>query len=232
MKLTTLSAMQLKGEDARKFLQGQLTCDIDQLSIDQPLRGAHCNREGRVVALYDILATLDAVILITPAVLMAQAIKTLKHYALFSKVVWEDLQNSHEVFADAQGQLSLEPKGKLILDTGDETEFYYQRMMRKWAVLTEATVGKFLPQELELDQQNALSYTKGCYLGQEVVARVHYRGKLKRALQLIESAQPLHALQELKINDAIIGEVVASVNYQDRCYALALINNKCEVRKF
>ncbi len=73
------------------------------------------------------------------------------------------------------------------------------------------TLGRFLPQELGLDQTDALSYSKGCYIGQEVVARVHYLGKLKRELvktPFVEIARPGDCIQhpewgEVEVVDCI-----------------------------
>lgn len=220
--LKSLAATALKGPDTRKFLQGQLTCDINELSPTQPLKGAHCNREGRVVALYDILEQEDTIILITQRKLMNEAIKTLKHYGMFSKITWEDLSNSHEILLE-QGRLHIKPKDEVTDLTSDETEFYYQKILNKQAFLTPETIGKFLPQELALSG-SALSFTKGCYLGQEVVARLHYLGKLKHTLRMLESDHGLKPLAELLAQDQVVGEVVVSIMYQQRCYGLGLVN--------
>ncbi|PCI36417.1 MAG: hypothetical protein COB50_04760 [Thiotrichales bacterium] len=53
------------------------------------------------------------------------------------------------------------------------------------AFLTKDSIGKFLPQEINLEQQQGLSFNKGCFLGQEVIARVHHLGKLKQELRQI-----------------------------------------------
>ena len=53
-----------------------------------------------------------------------------------------------------------------------------------YALVTKATSGKFLPQMLNITEFDAVSFTKGCYLGQEVVARAQHRGQVKRCLRL------------------------------------------------
>jgi hypothetical protein len=55
-------------------------------------------------------------------------------------------------------------------------------------MITEATVGEFVAQMLNLDLLEAISFTKGCYTGQEVIARAHYRGRVKRRLQRFDSS--------------------------------------------
>ena len=220
--LKSLAAFQLKGADVRKFLQGQLTCDINQLTCDHPLRGAHCNREGRVLALYDLLDIQESIVLITQRVLLNDAISALKHYAMFSKITWEDLSGSHDIYVDDAARLSLAPKDAMVANN-DEDQYYYQKILHKEVFLTKATVGKFLPQELALSG-DALSFTKGCYLGQEVIARLHYLGKLKRTLQVIKSTQALKPLDELLVQEQIVGEVVVGLKYQECYYALALMS--------
>lgn len=49
---------------------------------------------------------------------------------------------------------------------------------------------KYTPQEIHLDRHGYISFTKGCYTGQEIVARMHYRGKMKKLLFLLEAASP------------------------------------------
>jgi hypothetical protein len=67
---------------------------------------------------------------------------------------------------------------------------------------TPDDVEKFTPQELQLDRHGYISFSKGCYTGQEIVARMHYRGKAKKQLMLLSSAQPVDLPGEsLEIHD-------------------------------
>lgn len=169
-----LSGILVEGIDARKFLQGQLTCDLQLLKLDHPLRGAHCNQKGRVEALYDIFLKEDNILLITPAEVIDHALEKLAFYARFSKV--------------KLSKISIDDKIKV-------------QMPR----LYPQTTGKYLPQELGLDRTEALSLTKGCYLGQEIVARLHHLGKLKREMVSVPfdfKAQPGEIL-----NHPTLGEI-------------------------
>jgi len=158
-------AILVSGSDALKFLQGQLTCDMALLKVDHPLRGSHCNQKGRVEAIYDIFLSDVGIFLATPDSVIVHALEKLKFYARFSKV---DLH---------------------ILDL--PTSIEYKQVMPR---LYPETVGRYLPQELGLDQEKeTVSFTKGCYLGQEIVARLHYLGKLKKMpkqLTLSQAVQP------------------------------------------
>ncbi len=52
---------------------------------------------------------------------------------------------------------------------------------------------RYLPQMINLDKLKAVSFKKGCFTGQEVIARIHYRGRIKRCLELIKSKYEMHA---------------------------------------
>lgn len=147
------SAVLVAGPDAVKFLQGQLTCDLNLLTPDHPLRGAHCNPKGRVEALYDLIWTQGGILLITPHDVIQHALEKLQFYARFSKVALK-IVSADEVVDFSAAMPELHPE----------------------------TLGRYLPQELGLDQTDAVSFTKGCYIGQEVVARVHFLGKLKKTV--------------------------------------------------
>ena len=71
--------------------------------------------------------------------------------------------------------------------------------------LSDETTEEFIPQMLNLEQLGGISFTKGCYTGQEIVARTHYLGKAKRSLFLAECAIPNAPFP----NDIIIDESIA-----------------------
>ena len=79
---------------------------------------------------------------------------------------------------------------------------------------------------LNLDQLNAISFSKGCYTGQEVVARVQHRGKVKQRLYQIktESGVVISPQEEVKNLDKKVGHVVISKADEDVCFGLAAIN--------
>ncbi|MGH8490884.1 MAG: YgfZ/GcvT domain-containing protein [Gammaproteobacteria bacterium] len=95
-----------------------------------------------------------------------------------------------------------------------------------------AITGVFLPQMLNLDALGGVSFTKGCYPGQEVIARLQYRGQLKRRmyLALVEDAtapcagDPVHPHAHLGTRPA--GQIVAAAPRDSGCFALlAVVDN-------
>ena len=78
------ASIQLTGPDSRKFLQGQVTCDITLLNSNQPILGAHCNAKGRVIFLFTARCNeQDTIVLETHASIADIAISSLKKYAVF-----------------------------------------------------------------------------------------------------------------------------------------------------
>jgi tRNA-modifying protein YgfZ len=92
--------------------------------------------------------------------------------------------------------------------------------------ITSATQEQFLPQMLNLDALKSLSYQKGCYPGQEVVARLHYRGEVKKRLQLIKSKNELNIGEDIYLDqsETKVGIIINSVNHpHENFYGLAVI---------
>lgn len=91
--------------------------------------------------------------------------------------------------------------------------------------ITSKTQEQFLPQMLNLDALQGLSYQKGCYPGQEVVARLHYRGEVKKRLQLIKSDNELIVDDDVYLDDSEkkVGKIINSSTHPDDNYGLAVI---------
>ncbi len=92
--------------------------------------------------------------------------------------------------------------------------------------ITSTTQEQFLPQMLNLDLLNGLSYQKGCYPGQEIIARMHYRGEVKKRLQLINSEVELKVGNNIYENktENKVGTIINSAIHPDgNFYGLAVI---------
>ncbi|QIB64491.1 CAF17-like 4Fe-4S cluster assembly/insertion protein YgfZ [Kineobactrum salinum] len=84
----------------------------------------------------------------------------------------------------AQPQLAQQLAGQLA--AGDETEWHALTLQDGIARIEAATVAQFLPEQLNYDLTGHINFRKGCYPGQEVIARMHYRGKAKRRMLLMQ----------------------------------------------
>lgn len=161
--MTTYKQILAIGQEAAKFLQGQLSCDITQVTDTQPSLGAYCNIKGKVQAILRLQQLTDGYSLVLPADLSAQVRAELQKYAIFSKV-----------------KISVENAALIV----DDLQEISQQIPEVYA----ATYELFFPHDLNLPQLNAISFTKGCYRGQEIIARMHYRGTIKRSLYMFSSS--------------------------------------------
>lgn len=162
--INDLGLLKVSGPDAARLLQGQLTCDVEKAS-QTAIPGAHCNPQGRLISLFWLFKKDDDFYLAMPRDMVDTALQALKKYAVFYKAV----------LTDASGTLVL--NRHLDAKTAAAMPRIYPQ-----------TSGIFLPHELCLDIYGAISFDKGCYTGQEIIARMHYRGKLKKRLYQAETA--------------------------------------------
>lgn len=219
--------VQVDGPDARKFLQGQVSCNVDLLSETHSLPGAVCNLKGRVIADFRLAQTGDSCLLQTTGGMAEEIIATLSRYAVFSRVELRRIEPPlvlgilgdgfeapltrlfpalpaavDESAVSAQMCLLRLPGGRQELWCLDETVIPSLRELfgewqpgpgREWlAAEIEAGVahvgpagsGQYTPQLLNYDISGVINFSKGCYTGQEVVARMHFRGKPKKRLFL------------------------------------------------
>ena len=157
-----MSYILFKGDKTQEFLQGQLTCDVTQVSSHHPILGAHCNLKGRVLFNFRLFLVNAVYCMQLPASMLDLAVTRLQKFAIFSKT---------ELLIDSAINLPLSINDDVLAGI-------------PW--IFPETSGLFTPHELNLPKLNAVSFNKGCYTGQEIVARMHYRGKLKQHLHLID----------------------------------------------
>ena len=253
--LSHLGLLELSGEDAVTFLQGQVTNDVKLLTGTNAHYSAYCNPKGRMLTLFLAFAHYDHLHLQLNRELLEPIMKRLKMYVMRSKVEIKDVSDSiikfgingpqaasmlEAVFSKIPTQdyelVSLE-NGTLIKLPGINGQERFQIFIDAvnapliWSALKSncQLVGKpcwdwleiqagiadielktqeqFVPQMLNLDILNAINFKKGCYTGQEIVARTHYLGSVKRRTYLAELASETAPLAGDKIVDAAQSEI-------------------------
>jgi folate-binding protein YgfZ len=209
MSNTNRGLIELRGQDSIKFLQGQVTCDLHQLSDDKVIRGCHCTPKGRVIFLFSAMAKgSDCIVLETHPSIVDTAIASLKKYAVFFKTEITDISD--------QG-LAIEAKLNGL-----------DRLRAGMADITAETTDQFIPQMLNLDVLDFISFKKGCYTGQEVVARAHYLGAVKRRMYLmVLSTESVPGSGQTLSNSEgkQLGTIVnAEANEQGQVEALAVLS--------
>lgn len=212
--LTPYGLLKVSGPDAKRLLQGQLTCHMDTLNPGEGSLCAHCNREGRIVSLFYLGQAYDAYYLIMPSSLIDITLAALKKYAVFYKVNLLDVSPEFTVVGYQGNEIDTSAWDMVIKLPCETTRYllictkaHYDTNLEKikssareinetsWKCLNlhdgipsiyAETTGQFLPHELNLPELGAISFDKGCYTGQEIIARMHYRGKLKTHLAHIQ----------------------------------------------
>ncbi len=222
--LNHLAIFSVSGEDSAKFLQGQLSCDVYNLSESQSSIAAFCNPKGRVISTLIIIKTAEAFLLIVPACLLDKVITKLQMYVLRSAVRLSNQTMSLHVFgfdcepangfnpptfelgskvnhalfiklpssrlrylciAD-QAQIDELPILQNHTSFGNSDEWRFQDILSGFPWFDESQSEQYIPQMLNIDRLDGISFNKGCYTGQEIIARTHYLGKAKRTLFLAE----------------------------------------------
>ena len=201
--------IELRGEDSLKFLQGQVTCDLNALEPDLLLAGCHCTPKGRVIFLFSAqLFADDRLVLETHPSVVSIALASLKKYSVFFKTEVSDISAQSGDFPSSLNRL--------------------QRLQAGIPDITEATTDLFIPQMLNLDALNFISFKKGCYTGQEVVARAHYLGTVKRRMHrlllpqgyLPQPGEVIH-----NADDKAIGTVVNAQIAENHVEMLAVLSS-------
>jgi len=110
---------------------------------------------------------------------------------------------------------------------GDEASLATARVLAGWPSLGREIDDKTLPQEVRFDELNAVSYVKGCYTGQETVARVHFRGHPNRSLRGLVLDGGRAPRDRRLVRDARdVGVIRTAVVLQDKVLALATVRRE------
>ncbi|MGA8134122.1 folate-binding protein YgfZ [Pseudomonas sp. MWU12-2345] len=267
--LTHEGVLAVRGSDAAKFLQGQLTCNLNYLSDVRASLGARCTQKGRMQSSFRILLEDDGVLLAMAGELLEPQLADLKKYAVFSKSKLTDESAGWVRFGLGDGDAALRGLGlelptetdavvradNLIAlrvspgrselwvpaDQAARVREHLAAQLREADLNTwllgqvRAGIGQvmpqtrelFIPQMLNLQAVGGVSFKKGCYTGQEIVARMQYLGKLKRRLyrlalvadQLPEPGSTLFAPS----HGSAIGEVVIAARAENGIELLAVL---------
>lgn len=279
IELSDFGAISLSGEEQSKYLQGQVTCDVNNSTAQNLLVGAHCDAKGKVFSVFRLINRSSAHLLLQPKASIANSLKELQKFGVFAKVTIEDVQNlsfialiGEQASNLLQQEFSQVPDSltpviqigstSLVYLAGEQPRYiiideksainatikalalpvYKQavwdllEITQGFPILSAQSSGQYVPQMLNLQAINGISFTKGCYLGQETVARMQYLGKNKRALFSLATKleQPLQAEdiieKQLGENWRKAGDILASYQADDgSCVIQAVLANDSEL---
>lgn len=178
-----LAVARFSGEDAGSFLQSQLSADILALETGETGLACYCTPRGQVLALLLTGRIEDTYLVAANTSLLPGVLQRLRMYVMRSRVQIEEAPELH-VLAGADAPYSFSENGA----EPDDSETWRAGELRNgisW--LNEGSSEKFIPQMLGFETIGAVSFKKGCYPGQEIVARARYLGKVKRKPLIVET---------------------------------------------
>lgn len=239
----------LSGRDAVNFAQAQFMSDVKTLAAGHWQWSGWLTPKGRAIALFALLKFDDETIwLLLPDADPAEFAARLQRLVFRSKVAIavRDELHAHGSFAAsaAQGATMALADGEVALDFGGAGGPRTLRLMpsaaqapdaddiARWSAfdlahglprLPASQSEQWTPQQLSLDRLRAYSVKKGCYPGQEIVARTHFLGQAKRGLALFESPQPFAPGAQVEQAGKPLGSIVSAVRAESRTVALAVL---------
>lgn len=223
--LNRYGVLAVTGADAREFLHAQLTNDIANLPPDRAALAGWCTAKGRLLASMLVIPSPRGFLLQLSRDLSVAVAKRLSMFILRSKVkiadesdawaqygIWDADFNVAGVAWDGDivtvrvGERRFLKLGKGLANSCPQSEeaWTLQEIREGRPLITAATQDQFVPQMVNFEALGAIDFQKGCYPGQEIVARAQYRGQVKR--RMIHLRAP--AGTELKPGQEFNGGVV------------------------
>jgi len=272
-RLTAYGLLSVSSADNLKFLQGQFTCDIREVSDRQWRYGALCTSKGRMIGNFLLAApTAGQHVLRLPTSTLDAVSATLKKFAPFYKGTLASITadyvliglagaGSNEVIRQVFSTVPAEANGIVVTADAvvmriDEQRYecwikqsvfpaYCEKLLATateqpasvwdlWNIrsglgeVRGATIEEWTPHMLNLQAIGAINFKKGCYTGQEIVARTEYRGQQKRAMYRVQGSGPVpEAGNAIMDSEQSAGEIVmASATGHGQWEALAVINDQ------
>lgn len=242
--------IKLSGPGALALLQGQLTQDVNALTPGGGLLAAHCQAQGRVLSLFILFQTKDAYFLSLPNHLADIALNALKKYAVFYQVTLTLAPENINVvttITTPEDTITALALAKAVLPGGityllsegqalrqaieknhtPESLADYELSLIQLGIpaLTPATSGEFVPHDLNLIALGAVSLSKGCYTGQEIITRMQHKAILKKHLHHATLSSPVREGDDVFIQgtEKIAGRVINAASTDGKTYHTLLL---------
>lgn len=236
-RLDRYGLLAVSGSDARDFLHAQLTVDILNLSPDRAALAGWCSAKGRLLATLLVVHAPEGFLLQLSRDLAPAIAKRLSMFVLRSKVkvadeserwaqfgVWgADWTTRGVTWENGRATVPVGEGRFLRFEPADAPSLVSNASQEQWSVqeiragrpwITAATQDQFVPQMVNLEALGGVDFRKGCYPGQEIVARAQYRGQVKRRMVRLPSAAPLQPGEAFNggvVVDSAAGEALVVV---------------------
>jgi tRNA-modifying protein YgfZ len=208
---TSLATLLVSGADTRTFLQGQLSADVAALTPARAMLASCNSAQGRVQAVLWLVERSAGIALTLPASLTERIVARLQKYVLRSKVRIEALPS-------AAVDVAAPPAYR-------EREWRLAGIRAGLPQVYPETYEAFVAQMLNLDLLGGVDFEKGCYTGQEIIARTHFRGAIKRRMFRFQCGSPPPAPgTRVLADEQHAGDVVDAAATDAGCELLAVIS--------
>lgn len=194
------------GVDAEKFLQGQVTVNVNKLDHHTYQATAICDLKGRIhfglwlkrhsIEQFEIVICQD----------LAEELQThIKKFGAFSKATLTVGDMIYPTVVDHNSSFTCDASQKCEIAT-----WQLNAIQHGQAWITQASSHLFQPQELRLHQRFGVDYDKGCYLGQEIIARLWFKAQPKHWLHLIQGTGDCPQTAEQLNNDVQVVNAIST----------------------
>ncbi len=250
--LNERSVFRIYGEDRIKFLQGLLTNDVTKISFDQSIYACMLTPQGKYFADFFLIKRAEEVLFDIPKLRQDEILKKLNIYKLRSNVAIS-LCDAYKVVAFMQEQADINLSSSIVFKDPrldklgmrgfvhvDDLKDLMQNFIEDKNSYDNIRIDNFIAEgekdlipeksflaEYGLDRLNAVDYAKGCYVGQELVARTHYLGEVRKQIVQVLAKHELPAVgTEIYAGEQKLGIICSSIENR----GLALIRTE-DVKK-
>ncbi|MCZ2328538.1 CAF17-like 4Fe-4S cluster assembly/insertion protein YgfZ [Bartonella sp. F02] len=239
INLKNRKIIKIIGEEATHFLQALITTNVEKIGLQELFPGALLSPQGKVIADF-LICKIDHGYMIDIAEYLADTFqKRLNLYKLHKKIeITQPLHETITVFWDNEEDTSdfdLKFVDKRFPQTKHVTRIYgkipfsvpeyndnWERMRIRFAIAESGQdyeIGKVFPHDINYDQINGLVFNKGCYIGQEVISRMHHRSTARRRFLIVKGKDNLTSTSTIQADTKILGQLSTCVENE----ALALL---------
>jgi folate-binding protein YgfZ len=228
----------IEGPDAIAFAQAQFSSQVSSLATGQWQFSAWLDPQGRVKALFHLARLADdRLLLLLRGGKAATLVDALRRFVFRSKLTLTALPPRALATGPAQSMQAVHDNTEtLSLGCGTHSmqittaahgddAWRLPQLREGWPWLPEQTLGELLPPALSLHRLQAVAIDKGCYPGQEIVARLHYRGGHKRHLHGVTLSHAASAGEPLRSDEHNVGCLLDIINTEAGIEALAVLND-------
>ena len=253
-KLPFFGVAEVSGADAAEFLHSQLSNHILDLQPGEACFATYNSPRGRVLANMLVLRRADCFLLVMAADLLEATIKRLRMFVLRSKTVfhtdsaWQVYgQSGADTGADAAAlkfaaeeddngliTLALAGGNRMVLSPVPLPDADCPAAAEAWQAaeilqgrpwISQPTAESCVAQMLNQHLLGGVHFKKGCYPGQEIIARAQYRGQVRRGMAVCRSAQPVAVGSKVEADGEEVGIVINSAAYDGAFVLLAVIKH-------